>query len=197
MKIDFKSDEQVLSGNNGPFKPLPAGDYRAQIYDVSLQHFKPTSKNPNRPYYKITFKLVDNKRQIFQQVGLFPQWSTGSDNFTFFQFFSVVLGMSEKTLRKAVRDDRGEFEVPDPKTLMGKELILNLDIEDDSYAYAKAVEQERQDAELEDRPEQAIDAEEYKRNTVKRFKPIDDDTVDASTSGTSSLADGGFIDLTL
>lgn len=178
MKFDVRDDEVVGDGQDGPIEPLPAGTYNATIYDVKFKPFGPNSNNPGRPAYNVQFRIADGQkganRRLFQLIGLFPTWSTGSDNFMVFRFLSAVTGKSEKAIRAAVKKDRSDFEVPDPKDLLGKPLTLVVGVEPDDYAYKQAVAQEAEDADLEGRAPEPLDREKYKRNTIKSFKPAAD-----------------------
>ena len=177
MKFDIRDDETVGDGS-GDYKPLPAGTYQATIFDVKLDKFKPNTKNPGRPYYNVQFRISDGQtganRRLFQMIGLFPKWSSGSDNFTLFRFLSAVTGKSEKTVRAEANKDRADFEIPDPKDLLGVTLTLVVGVENDEYAYNRAVAQEKEDADLEGREPVMLNAGDFLRNNIKNFKAAEE-----------------------
>lgn len=173
-------------GTGSSYDPLAAGSYRASIFDISVEEYGPKTNNAGKSYAKVQFRIADGQeganRRLFENIPLFTQWGPtaknpdGSDAFTFFGFFSAVLGVKEKDFRKTVTEalekaqvaaeksgkDDTEFElpIPDPDTLLGKELTLVVKIVDDDYKFKQEL--------LTDPEAKQAD---FKKNTVSAFKP--------------------------
>lgn len=199
--------QTVGEGNNG-FAPLAAGNYQVTIYDAEFKDFGPNSANAGRPGVNYQFRISDGQtganRRVFQQIGLFPRWAPsakspdGADNFLFFGFFAALLGKSEKDFRVEVREAvesaakagnsaKTELPIPDPVAVLGKPLTLVLGIENDTYAFGKYTK-----AVAEGTEQAGLTQDDFKRNTVKGFKPAG--TV-AAASASKSAADDGLITL--
>lgn len=171
-KIDL-TGAKVSEGSSN-FAPLEAGTYNVTIYEAEIGAYGDKSNNAGRPFLKVQFRIADGEaganRRLFENIPLFTQWAPtaknpdGSDAFAFFGFFSALLGKSEKAYRDEVREAiaAGGFEFPFdlPNGVLGKPLALVLGIENDDYAFNKAVAGGDTDAKAED----------FKRNVVKGYR---------------------------
>lgn len=170
--IDLKG-QTVSEGNTG-FKPLPAGPYAVSIFDAEVEEYGPKTANKGRNFLKVQFRIDDGQdnanRRLFENIPLFTTWAAtkknpeGSDAFTFYAFFSAVLGKKDKEFRDEVRDAiaAGKFTVPEPNEILGKKLTVNVKIVPDSYAFNKASE----NGTLEDGETQA----DYLTNDISAYK---------------------------
>lgn len=183
FKIDISKTTKVAEGSGGPFKPLKAGPYIATVHDAEIGEFKgekPQRPNAGRPQVNVQFRIADGQeganRRVFQQIGLFDTWAPtdknpeGSDNFTFFGFFSAIQGKKEKDFRAEYREavenpETSDFSVPSPTELLGRKVVLNLKVVPDTYAYTKAVN--------EGTLEEGQTQQDYLKNEIGGFKVYD------------------------
>lgn len=130
------SGEKVEESDGGGFDPLPAGKYLAYVFEVDVREYGPQSKNAGRENYNIQYKIAEDQpyanRRVFDTVGLFTKWSSGSDNFRFFQFFAAVEGISSVELRKKYNADGG-IDIPEPQDLEGKLVTIDLGVRENTY----------------------------------------------------------------
>lgn len=129
----------LVSGND--FEPIPAGKYRAYLFDADERTFGPNSNNADRPYYNIQLKIADGEyenRRVFMMVGLFPVWAPtaknpdGADNFTYFDFYAAVNGMSSIEARK-LNNEQGGLDYPDPEDFIGMVVEADIGIRNNTY----------------------------------------------------------------
>lgn len=126
---------KVTLDTNDSFEPIPKGTYRAFIYEVKAGEYGPNAKNAGREYYNIQLRIegpTHQNRRVFTMVGLFPQWSSGSDNFMFFQLFAALRGISQVELRKEFNENGG-IEIPDPEEMEGRLIEVRIGIEKNTY----------------------------------------------------------------
>lgn len=171
--FDIDTTGGVKEGNSGSFAPLPSGKYQATVFDSKAGAFGPKSANADRPNINVQFRISDGQkganRRVFQTVGLFLNWAAtdknpdGADNFLFYQFFGAVTGQKDKDFRAKVKEvgvaKLGTL-LPDPDSILGKQVTLDLGIELDDYAYKKALADDA-----------TVKPEDFKRNTVKSISP--------------------------
>lgn len=175
MARDLDLGGQKSEASSGGFAPLAAGDYNVTIFDVEDATYGPKSANAGRPSLRVQLRVSEGQegtnRRLFETIPLFARWAPtaknpdGSDAFTFFDFFAAVRGESPKDFRKSFNDlvDAGENPaslLPANSELLGKPLTVVLKVENDTYAFNKAVENGDTDAAQED----------FKRNSVKTWK---------------------------
>lgn len=202
---------QKVGEGNSKFTPIPAGNYEVTIYDAEIKPYKEGGANAGRPGVNYQFRISDGQpranSRLFQTVGLFPNWAPtaknpgGADNFTFFNFFSVIQGKKEKDFRAEVRaaveaaaeagnSAQTELPIPDPTALLGKALVVTVKVEDDEYAYkqylAKVAKGEEDDGQTQ---------ADFKRNNIAGFKPSGSGTAAGGGGATKSAADDGLITL--
>lgn len=200
---------QTVSEGNSNFAPLAAGNYLVSVFDAEVGEYSPKSNNPGRPNLKVQLRIADgqkgaNRRQ-FETIPLFTRFNRsdkspdGADAFTFFGFFAAILGIPEKEFRKQVTeaianaDDDGNVElpIPDPQEILGKELVLNLKVENDAYAYNKYVKGV-ENGEVDD---EGLTKDDFKRNAVQGFRPASSFKGEAASGGSIDSAKAGFITL--
>lgn len=180
LKINTKG-QTVHEAQNTKFEPLEAKEYAFSIVDVDKREYSEKSNNAGKEYYAVQLRVRDGQkganRRIFANVPLHLEWAptaknpNGSDAFTFYDFFSAVLGKKSKDFRAEVKElieAKKDIEIPSPKELLGKPVNAVLKIVFDDYAYDKAVK----DGTL----GEGEDEESFKKNEVAAWKPAADIT---------------------
>lgn len=199
---------QKVGEGNSRFTPIPAGDYAVTIYDAEIKPYK-NGGNAGRPGANYQFRISDGQpranSRLFQMVGLFPNWAPtdknpgGADNFTFFNFFSVIQGKKEKDFRAEVRaaveaaaeagnSAQTELPIPDPLAVLGKALTITVKVEADDYAYKQYLAKVEKGEE-----EPGLTQADFQRNNIGGFKPAGSATAGAANA--KSAADDGLITL--
>lgn len=166
---DYKASEHGVDPYR-PFPPLEAGSYAVAVYEAKAGEFK-SEANKGKPNVSLSFKVLPGQpgagRFLRGFVGVFPKWGPtaknpqGSDNFTFFNFFSAVLGKSEKEFRQwfdESTEEEIEAALPSAKELGGRKAVVKVKVVPDEYGYAKTLAQFRKDEEL----EAAVDSDELR-----------------------------------
>lgn len=113
-------------------KPLPAGEYIAQIVDAEEGEYGSSSKNAGRPRLKLQMKILESGtgegvgRKITDWgLPLFPEWASGSVAFTFINFCKAMgIALPEG-------DEEFEVEFPDIDELMGQTVGIKVSVEND------------------------------------------------------------------
>ena len=155
---------QEESSNSGDFKPLPEGTYSATIYDVQEGEYA-SEANKGRPKFDVQVRISEGEftnRRLFTHIPLFLEWGSGSDAFTFYDFFGPFVTGDSKSFRKHVKDlvesGDGELDLPTTNDLMGREVEVFVKNVPDTYKHKKALE-DNPDAKLED----------FNRNEIARW----------------------------
>lgn len=133
-KITGPKVELETSGGKG-FDPVPPGEYDAFVYEIGVREFGPNSKNPGLEYYNVQFSIdgpTHNNRRVFSRIALTPTWSSGADNFLFFQFFAALRGMTQLELRKEFNENGG-IEIPEPNEIEGRLVGLKIVVKPNTY----------------------------------------------------------------
>ena len=132
IKANERVDEEVSTG----FDPIRKGKYNVYLYDVEAGEFGPQSKNPGRPNYQLKLKIAEGQpfagRFVWQTVGLFPNWSSGSANWLFFQLYAALNNISEAEARKKFNADGG-LEYPEPEDIIGKVVEATITAQSNTY----------------------------------------------------------------
>lgn len=106
IKLDFTDVKQ-----NSGFEPLPAGFYRATVFEIEPTKVKsPESKNYNEPMLSFTFKLITHNRRAWNNYIL------NKDNLWLLQRDLPAMGVPAENLVGQI-----EFE---PRDVLGKEVML-------------------------------------------------------------------------
>lgn len=164
--------------NNRPFPVLDAGDYKVKIKDITSK--VDTGKNAGVEVLNFTLETTDTDKpkKLFHRVYLSPTWSTGSDNFTFFDTYAAFLGITTKELRAQIKEaqESGDkaFTLPDRIELMGRNFVCTIDVEQDNYSFERYLKKGR--AEAEDTNTEFVPAyseDDFKRNNVKKLVAVD------------------------
>jgi len=118
-EVDY-DQETVDNQTGGDFDPIPEGVYLADIYEVEVKEYGPTSAQEG-DYLKVVLKIAEEGpfygRQIWDNcVPLSPVWASGKPAFKFKQFFGS-LGLLD--------DGRLSF---DPADLLGEQLQVALKV---------------------------------------------------------------------
>ncbi len=179
---------QEESDNRGSFKPLPAGTYKATLYDVEAGEYGPNSANSGRPKYDLEIRITEGefaKRVLWTHVPLFLEWAPkpgkekGADAFMFYNFFGPIAGKTSKEFRAEVKEivesGDGQLDIPTPEQLLGKEVLVTVNNKEDDWAYKEALES-NPDAKPED----------FRRNDVTGFA-LPEKGSQASTAGKFKL----------
>lgn len=159
--------ESVKANKPQRFKPIPAGKQNFTVYDAELKEFGPNASFPKENYYSVDLRIDGgpfNGRKITRVMVPFrTNWKPSTDPAkleknpngfpTIFVPFFEALGF----------DPKGKFSVPDISDILGKPLSARVTVEDDEYAYNRAVEE----GSLEEGETQA----DFKRNGVQQFNP--------------------------
>jgi len=58
--VNFSEDEAASESRD--IEPLPSGKYLMVVDDVTLEVCGPASKNPGKNYYKVQFKVVEDRK---------------------------------------------------------------------------------------------------------------------------------------
>lgn len=188
MGFDIDTTGGVQEGNDSAFAPLVAGKYQATVFDMKNGTYSATSNNPKRSLVNVQFRIANGQtganRRIFERVGLFlnfnpkPGDDKGADNFRFYQFFAAVLGISEKDFRAKVKEVGAEnlgSILPEFDEVLGKQVTLDLGIENDTYAFNKAKQSDP-----------TATQEAFKRNNVRNIT-VAGEIVATGGSDTSNL----------
>ena len=209
--------QTVQAGQSSKFKPLEAKEYATSIYDVEEKAYGPKTANAGRDGYRLQLRVADGQvganRRLFQTIGLFLQWAPtqknpdGADNFTFYDFFGAVAGVSSKDYRNHVKAVTGSdadevkaavaaikdeafrkateaavkaktgLEIPSPEQLLGKKINVVLKIVPDTYAFEKA----QREGTVEDGETQ----QDYLTNDISAWKPF----AEVAVAGAAAPAD--------
>lgn len=140
MTITIPRDETAeKEAGSASGKPIPAGPYIATIVttkkDGDTIEVQPAAKegaNAQRSIFNVRFRIESEGykgRNIFARIPLFTKWAptgkgtypNGAPAFLYYQFFEA-LGFEVKGV--------DSFQVPDPKTLLGKVVELVVDEKD-------------------------------------------------------------------
>jgi hypothetical protein len=133
---DFMPDDSLPSGSSGmrvnftdaeakseALKPIPAGEYHVKLTDVSLETCGPTSKNPGKPYWGLVFTVQDGPHE-------------GRRVRTNAMLFSPALYTLSQLLKASGFDiQAGEFELPDPETLITNDYLIKVKIKPETDDY--------------------------------------------------------------
>lgn len=163
--------QTVQEESAGPsFEALPAGTYKATLYDVEAGEYA-SEANKGRPKYDLEIRITEGefaKRVLWTHVPLFLEWAPkpgkdkGADAFMFYNFFGPMAGKTPKEFRAEVKElvesGDGQLEIPTPEQLMGKEILVTIDNKKDAWAYNKAKE---------DNPD--ADPEAFRTNDITAF----------------------------
>lgn len=166
------SAQDVKDSKGQAFGPIPEGKYLVNIYEVKDDEFK-NGGNKGLPNINVQFQIAEGQpkanARVFQTVGLFPTWSSGKNNFTFFQFFKAV-GV-------VFPEDGGDLELPDNDELLGEQVVIDLKIKPDDYKYRQAFQAWEANGSKGEKPDPA----DFKRNEIGSILPADGfETADAS-----------------
>lgn len=176
VQVNVTGQQAKAGTEKRGFKPIDAGKYNATVFDVKEDVYGKASKNAGDPRYRIQYRITGPKfanRRLFDDVGIFPEWASGSANFRFFQFF--------KALETPVDfpKDGGAVDLPEPSDFLGDEVTLVVKIEDDDYAYQKAL------SEFDGKGAEP-NKEDFKRNRIAAVLPyeeVDDEDDEFASPG--------------
>lgn len=109
LKVNFSQTEAESKVREVP----PSGEYHTKITEIEHKEVKPGSKNVGKPYWNIKFVVQSGPyagSPLFSNIMLFE----GVDG---------TLGSLAQFLKALGFDvQAGEFELPDPEELMGKDI---------------------------------------------------------------------------
>lgn len=145
-KIAAGKNEIKTEVNTG-FAPVKAGRYESTIFGLEEGKYS-TEKNKGLANLNVQYRISDGQafanRRLFDQFPLAPTWLDGSDAFRFFQFGAAVTGRTEKEFREyaaAQQEADEEIELPEDEDLLGFPVTITVKVEDDEYAYKKALKE--------------------------------------------------------
>ncbi|MGB4581380.1 MAG: hypothetical protein WBI91_05905, partial [Coriobacteriia bacterium] len=124
------SGEDAKSSESG-FPVYAKGEYIGEIIDVKNSVAAKQGLNAGKPAIDLKVRFTESstgegigKRFTVFRVPVFPEWASGSVAFLFYQFFKAVgVVFPEK--------GKGAVELPDNEDLLGQEVGVILDIEED------------------------------------------------------------------
>lgn len=109
FKVNFSQNEADSEVRETP----PSGEYHTKITEIETREVKPGSKNVGKPYWNVQFVIQSDKHagsRLFSNIMLFE----GDDG---------TLGSLAQFLKALGFDvQAGEFELPDPDALIGKDI---------------------------------------------------------------------------
>lgn len=112
LKVNFSQNEAEAQVREIP----PSGSYLCNLVDIKLTEVKPGSENAGKPYWNIRYVVQDGRysnTSIFTNVMLFSTTKDGT---------LAQLSQLLKALGYTITP--GEFELPDPEELQGKQLMV-------------------------------------------------------------------------
>lgn len=108
------------------FTPAPPGWYHCTIFDIEDAECGPESKNPGKPFWKITLQCVQdgehNKRRFW-------------DNIMLFNGALYSLAQLMKALGYDIKAEN--FVIPDSEDLLGQEILASVARVRDTYQMNK------------------------------------------------------------
>jgi hypothetical protein len=112
--VNFSDDE--ANSESRDIEPLPSGGYLVVIDECELAECGPNSKNPGKPYYKLRFNVVADKRG-----GTFVDRKCWANAMLFSPALFTIVHLL-KALGMNVTP--GEFEIPEADWFVGKTLMI-------------------------------------------------------------------------
>jgi hypothetical protein len=138
--------DQEASSEARVYTPVPTGWYKATVYEIEDAECGSESKNPGKPYWKLTLKCSQDGeyegRNFWTNVMLFD---------------GALYSLTQLLKATGYNVSSGDFEVPDPDELIGKEVVVSVARQLDKYA-------------MKDAPP---DEPRIFKNEVKGFKAVD------------------------
>lgn len=157
--LDLSGTEDATQGGGGDFAALPTGWYQAVVYSVEVKTTKPTSKNPNKPYYNIRLNITQEgdyyKRVVFD--GFAALFVTESA-----PFLAAKVEQLSRIAGVWDGEDRENVNIATPAELQGLEVEAYVKKERDSYR------EEQYEKENGAAPEEPIFT-----NRVNGYRPVD------------------------
>lgn len=125
LKLNLTLEE--ASSEARSFKALPTGDYHVKITDIELQECGPNSKNPGKPYWHITHVVQEGDYE-------------NSHLWTNAMLFEGALYTLVQLLKATGHFDGAgsALTVPDPDSLIGRDVIVNVQRKKDGWAMKDA-----------------------------------------------------------
>lgn len=125
LQVNFTNQEAESEAR--VFTTAPTGWYQCAIFDIEEAECGPESKNPGKPYWKVTLQCTQddehNKRRFWGNVMLFSP-----------ALYSLAQLM--KALGREIPKE-GAFEVPDPEEIIGEEVEVSVAKIRDTYQMNK------------------------------------------------------------
>jgi hypothetical protein len=145
LHVNFTDKEATSEAR--VFTAVQTGWYLCSVYEIEEAECGPNSKNPGKPFWKLTLSCL-------QEGDL-----EGRRFWTNVMLFEGALYSLKQLLQACGYDiTPGEFEVPDPDELVGKEVVASI---------AKVLDTYKMEHEAED-------GERFFKNEVKGFKSVDE-----------------------
>ncbi len=121
LRVNFSQQEAESKALD--FSPLPAGKYRATVFDVKNERCGPNSKNPGKPMWNVQFRIADGQNYDNRRV------------FTRAMLFEGALYTTSQLLKATGHGDAIESgNIPAGHTLVGSEVVITLSRQVDKYA---------------------------------------------------------------
>jgi hypothetical protein len=123
LKVNFSGKE--ASSQPRTFEPVPTGKYHVKLTDGTWEECGPESKNPGKPYWALEFTIQDGPyegQHLWSNVMLFE---------------GALYSLAQ--LMKALGEDieEGEFTLPELESLFGKDFIVGVKKQRDTYKEKK------------------------------------------------------------
>jgi len=156
LQVNFTNQEAESEAR--VFSPAPTGWYKCSIYDIEERESK-SEKNAGKPYWNVTLQCTQegehNKRRFWGSVMLFDG--------ALYSLAQLMVAVGHPIPKE------GTFEVPDPESLIGVEILVSVAKVRDTYAMNK--------------PEYDPSEGVIFKNEVKGYKALDDESVQALSKG--------------
>jgi hypothetical protein len=121
LRVNFSQEEADSKALD--FSPLPAGKYKATVFDVKNERCGPDSKNPGKPMWNIQFRIADGEPHENRRV------------FTRAMLFEGALYTTSQLLKATGHPDAIETgNIPPGHTLVGSEVVITLSHQLDKWA---------------------------------------------------------------
>ena len=165
LKVNFSTEE--LGSESRDFEVLPAGKYPVRITEVEMKECGPNSKNPGKPFWAVEYTIVEGhpnaERKFWTNIMLFD-----GALYSFVQLAKALGGKLGESMLSG--------EVPDLDELEGKELVVRVNKQRDTYRENK----------LEEEGERSKGDAPIFKNEIKGHLPAT-----ASTTAAAPAAKGG------
>lgn len=137
------SNEDIKDAEGPDFSLLPTGWYNFEIIDAEQTEYGSHTKNPGKPYDKVSLRIIDGDfagRRQWVNVPLFLRWSGEKNSPTnFVQFFQSVTDEDGDLVYATEEDENGkpvlpsEFEVPEAEELITRRVTARVRIKPNTY----------------------------------------------------------------